>query len=461
MAIRSKDLRRTRSPKRPRPRRAESPRAREGLGALLQPLPRGVATGRVLLLVTSLLVTFGTIAVASASEGQAAANGGSTWSIMVHDIVYLLFGVFALYVMARLRLDRLLSCAPLIIAGGIGLLLAVKAIGVTTNGGKRWLNLHVIFLQPSELFKLCAVLFVAWLVQQHHDELGNWRQLAIWTLPITIGCGLIVIEPDLGTSSVVVLIVFATLAVGGLAKRMLVRIALLVLSVFVVYMTSKPYSARRFLSFLHPNTNLLGGGYQLQQSRIGLGAGGVGGLGLGHSREKWGLLPNPHTDFIFAIIGEELGLIGTLLVISLFIAFLFAAIRIAQQCTNSVYRLIAVGITTWIAVEALINIASVVGWWAVTGIPLPFFSYGGTALITELAAVGLLYNVAHDRSHSRDVTIRQHRITNFRETLERSTTSRPPPRQRAARSSRASQRGRDGAPSTRPPRSLRDPRRGR
>ena len=185
------------------------------------------------------------------------------------------------------------------------------------------------------------------------------------------------------------------------------------------------------MSFLHPNTHLLGSGYQLLQSRIGLGAGGVGGLGLGHSREKWGLLPNPHTDFIFTIIGEELGLIGTLLVIALFVAFLFAAVRIAQQCTNSVYRLVAVGITTWIAVEALINIASVVGWWAVTGIPLPFFSYGGTALITELAAVGLLYNIAHDRSHSGDVTIREHRLTNFRETLERKTAPRPAARSRS------------------------------
>jgi cell division protein FtsW len=124
-------------------------------------------------------------------------------------------------------------------------------------------------------------------------------------------------------------------------------------------------------------------------------------------------------------VGEELGLIGTLAVIALFIAFLMAAVRIAQQCSNQVYRLIAVGITTWIAVEALINIASVVGWWAVTGVPLPFFSYGGTALITELAAVGLLYNIAHDRSRTGDLTIREYRLTRFRETLPRARPIRP------------------------------------
>jgi cell division protein FtsW len=394
-------------------------------------MPRGNASGRVLLIITTLLVTFGTIAVASASEGQASANGGSAWSITIHDLVYLGFGIFALYLASRVRLDRLVRSAPLLIMIGVGLLLAVRAIGVSSNGGTRWLNLHVIYLQPSELFKLFTVLFIAWLVQHHHNELGHWRQLALWTVPVTFGCALIVIEPDIGTTSVVVIIAIAMLAVGGLSKKMLTFITVLVLSAFGAYMISKPYSASRFWSFLHPNNNLLSGGYQLAQSRIGLGAGGVAGLGLGHSREKWGLLPNPHTDFIFTIIGEELGLIGTLAVIALFIAFLFAAIRIAQRCTNSVYRLVAVGITTWIAVEALINIASVVGWWAVTGIPLPFFSYGGTALITELAAVGLLYNIAHDRSHSGDVTIREHRLTNFRETIERKTAPRPAARSRS------------------------------
>ena len=388
-------------------------------------MPRGAANGRALLLITTMLVTFGTIAVASASEGQASSNGGTTWSIIIHDIVFLGFGIFALYVMARVRLERLVKSAPMLITVGLGLLVAVRGIGVTSNGGKRWLNLHLIYLQPSELFKLATVVFIAWVVQHHHDELGRWRQLALRTLPISLGCALVVIEPDIGTSSVILGIAFAMLAVGGLSRQLLSRVALLGLVVFGAYMAYKPYSARRFFSFLHPNTHLLGSGYQLFQSRIGLGAGGVAGLGLGHSREKWGLLPNPHTDFIFSIIGEELGLVGTLLVLGLFGAFLFASVRIAQRCTNDAYRLVAVGITTWIAVEAIINIASVVGWWAVTGIPLPFFSYGGTALITELSAVGLLYNIAHDTSRSGDITIREHRVLPSRAGFERRPPARP------------------------------------
>lgn len=399
-------------------------RSRETRG-LLQPLPRGSFNGRMLLLVTGFLVAFGTVAVVSASEGLTAASGGSSLGIIVRDIVYLGFGLFGLYVIARVRLDQLVRRAPLLVIVALGLLVAVKAVGVSSNGGKRWLNLQVIFLQPSEIFKFVTIIFVAWLVQQHHNELGNWKQLAVWTVPVWLGALLIVIEPDIGTTSVVLAICFTMLAIAGLSKRLLVRIALLAVVAFLGYMKLKPYSAARFFSFLHPNRDLLGNGYQLLQSKIGLGAGGLTGLGLGHSREKWGFLPNPHTDFIFTIIGEELGLIGTLLVIGLFVWFLFVATRIAQQCTNDVYRIMAVGITAWIMVEAIINIASVVGGWAVTGIPLPFFSYGGTALISELAAVGLLYNIAHDRTRAGDVGIREHRVTDFRRSLEARTFDRP------------------------------------
>jgi cell division protein FtsW len=415
-----------------RERVRQSPKRRRVRG-FLHPLPRGNATGRLLLIITTALVIFGTIFVASSSEGQAAANGGSAFSIMVHDVAYLCLGVFAWYVAARVRLDRLLKSAPLLVLSGLFLLLAVKAIGVTSNGGKRWLNLHVINLQPSELFKLFSVVFIAWLVQHHHDELDNWKQLAVWTLPVWLGCGLIVLEPDIGTASVVLVIGLSMLAVAGLSRRLLTCVVILTGVAVGGYLLFQPYSAKRFFSFLHPNTNLLGSGYQLLQSRIGLGAGGVTGLGLGHSREKWGLLPNPHTDFIFAIVGEELGLIGTLAVIALFVAFLMVSVRIAQRCSNQVYRLAAVGIATWIAVEALINISSVVGWWAVTGVPLPFFSYGGTALITELAAVGVLYNIAHDRSRTDDLTIREYRLTNFRETLERPRPARPVSRRHPTR----------------------------
>jgi cell division protein FtsW len=386
-------------------------------------------------MVTAALVILGTIFVASASEGQAAADGGTAFSIMAHDVAYLCLGIFALYLATRIRLERLVRTAPVLIVVGLVLLVAVRVVGVSANGGKRWLNLHVIDLQPSELFKLCAVVFVAWMVEQHHDDLNNWPTLVVWTAPVWLGCGLIVLEPDIGTSSVVLVIAVAMLAVAGISRGLLGRVVALTGVGVAGYLLAEPYSAKRFFAFLHPNSNLLGSGYQLLQSRIGLGTGGVTGLGLGHSREKWGLLPNPHTDFIFTIVGEELGLVGTLAVIALFLAFLMVAVRIAQRSSNQVYRLLAVGITTWIMVEALINVASVVGWWAVTGVPLPFFSYGGTALITELFAVGLLYNIAHDTSRGADISIREPRRTPVAQAVRSrpSAPVRPPRRQSTAR----------------------------
>ncbi len=375
------------------------PRVDDG-GGIVQPLPRGDHDARMLVLVVTLLVAFGTVMVASASEGVAATTGGSTWGLMTRDLVYLGFGAIAFYVVARVRLSYVVRRAPLVMTIALGLLVAVKIVGVSANGGKRWLNLHIIDLQPSELFKLATVLFVAWAVDRHGDEFTRWGPLARWMLPVVAGAGLIVIEPDIGTSSVVVAIAFVMLATAGLAWRKLAWVACGGLLGFGGYMIYRPYSARRFFSFLHPNQDLLGSGYQLLQSKIGLGAGGLTGLGLGHSREKWGLLPNPHTDFIFTIVGEELGLLGTVAVIALFAWFLFVAVRIAERSSNGVYRVMVVGVTAWIMLEVVINVASVVGWWAVTGVPLPFFSYGGTALITELAAMGLVYNVAHDRGRA-------------------------------------------------------------
>ncbi|HEY5302515.1 MAG TPA: putative peptidoglycan glycosyltransferase FtsW [Acidimicrobiales bacterium] len=375
------------------------------IARVLQPFPRGDRAATALLVVTALLVGYGTVMVGSASDAQSALNGGTSFAITIRDLLYLGIGAFVFVVVSRLRLSWVLSMAPSLMIAGFGLLAGVELVGITVNGARRWLPTPFIQIQPSEFFKLFVVLYVVWVIQRHHHRIGNWQHLVLWMSPVFAGVGLILLEHDVGTDTIVVAIALSILFVAGLPRQIVTSIMLLGLPVLGIYALAEPYSMRRLMSFLHPNTNLTTTGYQLLQSRIGLGAGGLTGLGLDHSREKWGLLPNPHTDFIFTIIGEELGLIGTLSVIALFVGFLMVSTRIARQCTNEVYRLLVVGITTWIILEALINIASVVGFWAVTGIPLPFFSYGGTALITELAAVGLLYNIAHDRSRSAHLVI--------------------------------------------------------
>ena len=386
---------------------------------LFKPLAKANNNAKTLVATVTVLLAYGTVSVATASEGQASANGGASWSIMIHDIIYLFLGTVAAYLMARVRVDRLVKMAPTFTFIGFGLLLAVPVIGVSANGGKRWLGRGSLVIQPSEIFKFCSVLFVAWTIERYHSQIGDWVQLSIRLGIIGLGVGLIVIEPDIGTTSVILVVVFVMLAVAGLSGQVLKRMAGLGVLGILAYAAFRTYSFKRLTSFLFPERNLSGSGYQLLQSRIGLGAGGVSGLGLGHSREKWGLLPNPHTDFIFTIIGEELGYIGAVAVLVLFLVFLFTSVRIAQKCTNSTYRFIVVGITTWIMFEATVNIASVVGFWAVTGIPLPFFSYGGTALIAELAAVGLLYNISNDTSRTREITIQNYELSTIREMAER------------------------------------------
>lgn len=404
---------------------------------LFKPLAKPNGNARTLVVITIALVSFGTMMVASASEGQATANGGASWSIIGHDLLYLFLGLVCAWFMARIRVDRLVAMAPYLTIFGLVMLVAVPLVGVSANGGKRWLGRGSFVIQPSEFFKFCTVLFMAWTIERFHSQIGDWLQLAIRLSAIAFGVLLIVIEPDIGTASVILIVIFVMLAVAGLSSAMLKRLAGLGLLGILGYALVRTYSFKRLISFLRPEHDPSGTGYQLLQSRIGLGAGGLTGLGLGHSREKWGLLPNPHTDFIFTIIGEELGLIGTLVVLALFMVFLFNAIGIAQKCTNSTYRYIVVGITTWIMFEATVNIASVVGYWAVTGIPLPFFSYGGTALIAELAAVGLLYNIATDTSRTREITIQNYELSTIREMIQqRASTPRPTAYQRGHSSER-------------------------
>lgn len=385
----------------------------ERQGRIFQSFPRGDARGNGLLVITIAMVVAGVIFVASASEGQTALTGGTSMSLLVHDIVFAVLGLVMLVITAKIRLDVLLRFSSVLMVGALLLLTAVTKKGVTVNGGKRWLNLHVIFLQPSEIFKLATVLYVAHIIQKHHLALGRGLVLMRHMAPIAGGVLLILLEPDMGTSSMVIAIALAMLVVAGMSRKFIGITAGTLFIGLIAFINLKSYAWTRFSSFLHFGEFQNSLNYQIDQSKIAIGSGGLTGLGFGHSRAKWGLLPNPHTDFIFSILGEEMGLIGAVVVIALFAMFTIFAVRIAARCTNDAYRFVAIGITVWIALEAIINIASVVGWWAVTGIPLPFFSYGGTSLVMELIAVGILYNIANNRTTSKDLTIRERKMVHL------------------------------------------------
>ncbi len=368
------------------------------LARFVQSFPKGNKMGTALVVTTLLMVTYGTFMVASASEGLAVASG-SNFGFMSHDLLFVGLSVLVLVIMARMPISFLVRLGLPIIGIGISGLVLVMAAGATSHGGRRWLNLSGLQIQPSEIFKMAVVFYVAWVISKFHKELGEWQQLALRMVPVGLGVLLILLERDIGTSSIVGAMAFSMLIIGGASALQMAVASGFAATAIGIYTIFNGYARARF-SFLHLSAKIDKNNYQLFQSQIALGSGGWRGLGYGNSRMKWGMLPNPHTDFIFSIIGEELGFIGTLAVIGLFMAFLIFATRIIKGCRNDDLRLIAVGLTTWIALEALINIASVIGAWPVTGVPLPFFSYGGTALIMQMAAVGLLYNIAHDTSSS-------------------------------------------------------------
>ncbi len=285
---------------------------------------------------------------------------------------------------------------PLLLVSGVTLLLVlVPGMGVHVAGSRRWLGAGMLRFQPSELAKLALLLYTADLLTTREAEIHDFRRV-LTPILVVLGAfaGLVMLEPDLGSTLVLGLVVGALVLAGGVRLRHLAAVASA--STFVVGMLalSAPYRRARLFTFLDPLQDPTNSGYQISQSFIALGSGGWTGVGLGAGRAKWNFLPNAHTDFIFAIIGEELGLVGCLVVLGLFVGFAALGTRSATSAPDRFGMLLAAGITTWVVGQALINIGAVVGLLPVSGIPLPFVSFGGSALVTCMFATGILANVA-------------------------------------------------------------------
>ena len=250
-------------------------------------------------------------------------------------------------------------------------------------------------MQPSEIAKLALLVYAADVLTRQEQKVGDWRRaLRPVMLVFTLFAFLIMREPDLASTMVLTVILGALLVVGGIRARHLAAIGGAAIAAVTAFALFVPFRRARMLTFLDPWHDKSNTGYQVTQSLIALGSGGWTGVGLGQSRAKWRFLPAAHTDFIFAIVGEELGLFGCLLVIGLFAALAYLGVRTALRAPDRFGMLLAGGITAWIVGQAVINIGSVVGLLPVSGIPLPFVSFGGTALVFTMVAAGLLGNVA-------------------------------------------------------------------
>jgi len=347
----------------------------------------------VLILVTMGLVAFGLVMVYSATSASAALANGDPAYYLKRQAIYAVLGLVLMVVCSRIDYRALRALAPVLMVTSVLLLLAVLVMGRAANGASRWLSFGPLIFQPSELAKLALAIWAAGYLARRKPPktlAQLWRPIGLVTL---VFCGLILVEPDLGTAIAIVVMVAAMLLVAGTPGRTLGAGLGIVatLGLFAVWL--EPYRRARLFSFLNPWQDAQGAGFQTVQAMIGLGSGGIFGVGLGQSVQKANYLPEAHTDMIFAIIGEELGLVGVTLVIAAYAAFAWAGLRIALRCHDPFGKALAVGITSLICGQAALNLAAVVGLAPLTGIPLPLVSYGGTSLIVILASVGILLNI--------------------------------------------------------------------
>jgi cell division protein FtsW len=357
---------------------------------------KGQLEQQLLLLVTLALVAFGLVMVYSATSASAAlANGDSSYYLRKQGL-YALVGVAFLLLLRRTGYRALRLLSPALVLGSIGLLLAVLAMGQTVNGARRWLQVGPAVFQPSELAKLALVLFAAAYLSRHPAPRTLGELMKPLGLVTGVVCALLLVQPDLGTAITIAVMIGGVLVVSGVSGRLLATAGGICVTLIIAAAWFEPYRRARLLSFLNPWDDAQGAGYQPVQAMLALGSGGIFGEGLGRSAQKVNYLPEAHTDMIFAIIGEELGLVGATALIAAYAAFAYAGFRVALACRDPFGKRVAAGITTLVCGQALINLAAVMGAAPLTGITLPFVSYGGSSLVVGLAAVGILLNIAGD-----------------------------------------------------------------
>jgi cell division protein FtsW len=355
---------------------------------------KGELEARLLILVTLGLVAFGLVMVYSATSAPAALGGGNPMGYLERQGSYALIGVALMVMGARFDYRRLKELAPGLVLVALVLCLAVLGIGSQINGARRWISFGPAAFQPSELAKLALAIWASAYLARHKPPQTLkqlWKPVGFVT---AIFAALVIVEPDLGTVIALALMIAAILLVSGTPARVLTAACGLAAAAGLAAIYLEPYRRARFFSFLNPWHDAQGAGFQTVQAMIGMGSGGIVGRGLGQSVEKLFYLPEAHTDMIFAIIGEELGLVGATLVVGAYALFAYVGLRIALQSKDPFGKRLAAGLTALVCGQAVINLCAVMGLAPLTGIPLPFVSYGGSSLVLALASVGILLNIA-------------------------------------------------------------------
>jgi cell division protein FtsW len=354
----------------------------------------------VLFTVVAALVGIGLIMVFSASSATAYAEHGDIAYYLKRQLVWLAIGLVGAYAVYRMQYQRLRALAPyILLAAIIGLALVfVPHVGLGVNGGRRWIGAAAISVEPSEFAKLALVIYLSAVLSARGERITSLvRGLVPLCVPVVLMAVLVLKEPDMGTASLLLFVAFALFFAAGARVVHLAAVALTTVPFAALTVLASPYRRARIFAFVDPWKDPLNTGFHIVQSLLALGSGGLFGVGLGASRAKFFYLPEQYTDFIFSVLGEELGLIGTLAVIALFVTLAYRAIRIALAAPDRFGFFLAVGCTAMITIQAFVNIGVVSSSWPVTGVPLPFISFGGSSLVVNLLAVALIANVGRHR----------------------------------------------------------------
>ena len=363
-------------------------------------MARQLQSDKILFGAVVALLFFGTLMVFSASAVLAAENFGSSYYFLLRQVAWTGVGLTAMVTMMHIDYRRLANPVVVFPALALQMILLVAVLFADhTHRAHRWLHLGPASFQPSELAKIVLVVFLAFFLNLRRGDVNDWKHTV---LPVALVAGtsvaLVVAEPDFGTSLALALIVAAMLFAAGLQFRYFACAALSALPALYWLVFHSTYRHNRLVAFLNPYADPLGKGFQIIQSYIAVGTGGITGVGLMEGKQKLFFLPEPQTDFIFAVVGEELGFIGTVAVVGMFAIILWRGLRASSGCGNEFGRLLAIGLTVMVVGQALVNMSVVLGLLPTKGIPLPLVSYGGSSLLVNLLALGILLNISQHAS---------------------------------------------------------------
>jgi cell division protein FtsW len=358
-----------------------------------------------LLAVTLILSLVGLIMVFSASAVVAGNRFHDPWYYLKRQMAWLVVGLALMHLASRIDYTVWRKCAIPILAVNAVLLALVlmPSLGIVAKGARRWLQLGSIHVQPAELAKLVTVIYLSAYLTKKNDKITHFaRGLLPPVIVVGVLSGLVLLEPDLGTVVVMGLVMLTLLFLGGAKIRHLITLGLCALPLVLIMILRSSYRRQRLLTFLSPWKDASDAGFQITQSFLAFGSGGLLGVGLGEGKQKLFFLPEAHTDFVLALIGEELGLAGTALIILLYAMFVIKGFQVANRARVPFGRYLGMGITLLIGIQALVNAGVVTGLLPTKGLTLPFVSYGGSSLVASLLAVGILLSISRDRHGGRD-----------------------------------------------------------